>query len=467
MAMNSVETIRNGNGLLPATHDVQKKEESHCRSPVDKTPPPCTFGEPIEVDTDPETEYRVVVVEGDRRVVLEVDEDGDEDLEGNGYEEEEERPGHARSVYAMSTYPTVQPAHQVEYPFEYGMDAATIDSSRTLYAEDVDYIEEYGRTYCGDYYMPIDETEQTRQYVVHQVFLKLFDLELTTVPLDNPQYILDIGTGIGEWAIGMAEKYPRCEVFGTDIAPIQPTDQVPLNIEFHIENAEDEWIRPMDAVDLVHIRSMDGCFTDWSFIYSQAFMCIKPGGWIEVIDWDDLFSDDNYLSFFPEGSAAHILTKASIEAAERAGRPRGVHMNKDLLIQAGFVDIKEQVYDLGIGSRENASYGKFWLFSIVTGIEAQCLRLLTKYLDMDEKYVRGLCDTVSKETKAIADDPDRLSSFVVKLRVMVGRKPLVPGQWTAKGLAENGELNDYSGDESTIGGRSVRTMQRLSDEPMG
>lgn len=126
MAMNSVETIRNGDGLLPATHDVQKKEESHCRSPVDKTPPPCTFGEPIEVDTDPETEYRVVVVEGDRRVVLEVDEDGDEDLEGNGHEEEEELPGHARSVYAMSTYPTVQPAHQVEYPFEYGMDAATM-----------------------------------------------------------------------------------------------------------------------------------------------------------------------------------------------------------------------------------------------------------------------------------------------------------------------------------------------------
>ncbi|KAK4196733.1 S-adenosyl-L-methionine-dependent methyltransferase [Triangularia verruculosa] len=449
MAMNSVETTRNGNGILP-THDMQKKEDTNCR-PTDNTTAFSTC-EPIEVDSDS---------------VIEVDEDGDEDLEGNGedYYEDQAHPGFAPSVYAMSTYPTVQPRHQVEYPYEQGMDAATIDSSRTLYAEDVDFIEEHGRTYCGDYYMPIDDTEQTRQYVVHQVFLKVFDLELTTVPLDNPQYILDIGTGIGEWAIGMAEKYPHCEVFGTDIAPIQPTDQVPLNIEFHIENAEDEWIRPADTVDLVHIRSMDGCFSDWSFIYSQAFMCIKPGGWIEVIDWDDCFTENNYLSFFPEGSAAHILTKACLEAAERAGRPRGVHMNKDLLLQAGFVDIKEQVYDLGIGTRENASYGKFWLFSIVTGVEAQCLRLLTKYLDMDEKYVKRLCDTVSRETKAIADDPDRLNSFVVKLRVMTGRKPLVPGQWTAKGLAENGDINDYSGDESTIGGRSVRTVQRLSDEP--
>jgi len=73
--------------------------------------------------------------------------------------------------------------------------------------------------------MPIDQTEQTRQYVLHQVFLKVFDLELTTVALDQPGYILDIGTGIGEWAIGMAEKYPEAEVFGTDICPIQPTHQ--------------------------------------------------------------------------------------------------------------------------------------------------------------------------------------------------------------------------------------------------
>ncbi|KAK4190399.1 S-adenosyl-L-methionine-dependent methyltransferase [Podospora australis] len=312
--------------------------------------------------------------------------------------------------------------------------------------------------------MPIDQTEQTRQYVVHQVFLKLFDLELTTVPLDNPNYILDIGTGIGEWAIGMAEKYPRCEVFGTDIAPIQPTHQVPFNIEFHIENAEEEWIRPMDAVDLVHIRNMEGCFSDWSFIYNQAFECIKPGGWIEVIDWDNWFSESNYLSFFPEDSAAHILTRATLEAGEKAGRKWVSHMDKNLLSKAGFVDIKETVYDLGIGSRESSSYGKFWLFSVVTGIEALCLRLLTKYMGMDAEYVRELCDAAARDTRMIAEDPTRTEAFVVKLRVMVARKPLVIGQWTAKVLNENGDINEYSGDESTIGGRSVGTTIR-PDEP--
>jgi SAM-dependent methyltransferase len=319
---------------------------------------------------------------------------------------------------------------------------------------------EHGRQYCGDYFLPIDQTEQTRQYVIHQVYLKLFDLELTTVPLENPRYILDIGTGIGEWAIGMAEKYPQCEVFGTDIAPIQPTHQVPFNIEFHIENAEEEWIRPANTVDLVHFRNMEGAFANWPFVYSQAFACLKPGGWIEVIDWEDFFADKNYLSFFPEGSPPRILINAVLEAAALAGKPHDSrHLSKDMLMEAGFVDIQETVYDLGIGSRENSSYGKFWLFSIVTGIEPTCLRLLTKYGGWDADEVRQLCDKVARETRLVADDPARVDSFVVKLRVVVARKPTVPGQWSARTLNESAKMRDYSGDESTIGERTIRSEE--------
>jgi SAM-dependent methyltransferase len=317
---------------------------------------------------------------------------------------------------------------------------------------------ENGRQYCGDYFLPIDQTEQTRQYVIHQVFLKLFDLELTTVQLENPRYILDIGTGIGEWAIGMAEKYPQCEVFGTDIAPIQPTQQVPFNIEFHIENAEEEWIRPANAVDMVHLRNMQGAFSDWPFIYNQAFACIKPGGWIEIIDWEDFFADRNYLTFYPEGSAPHVFTKAVLEAAELAGKPRdSQHLKKDRLLEAGFVDIQESVYDLGIGSRESSSYGKFWLFSLVTGIEATSLRLLTKYLGWEASEVREICEKVARETKMVAEDPDRVDAFVIKLRVVTARKPLDAGHCAGQRLNENGDMRDNSGDDSTIGGRTIRS----------
>ena len=280
------------------------------------------------------------------------------------------------------------------------------------------------------------------------------------MPLKDPTYILDIGTGIGEWAIGMAEKYPQCEVFGTDIAPIQPTQQVPFNVEFHIENAEEEWIRPANAVDLVHLRNMEGAFSDWSFIYNQAFECIKPGGWIEVIDLENYFADKNYLSFYPENSAPSVLIKAFLEAAERAGKPRGAHhLNKDLLAKAGFVDIEDSVYDLGIGSRENSNYGKFWLFTLITGIEATALRLLTKYLGWDPDDVRELCEEVARETKAVAEDPARVEAFVVKLRVVVGRKPTSQEHGTPdEMLGQNGD-REHSADESTIGRRTIRSEQ--------
>ncbi|KAK4106068.1 hypothetical protein N658DRAFT_482011 [Parathielavia hyrcaniae] len=413
--------------------------------------------EPIEANGSfLSPEVRAMLARGVEDTGLEVGEDGDDEADTMAEEEES-----ARSVYATSMYPRGPRAHRVGSPYETGHDSATIDSARTLYAEDFDFLVEHGRQYCGDYFLPIDQTEQTRQYVIHQVFLKVFDLELTTVPLDNPRYILDVGTGIGEWAIGMAEKYPQCEVFGTDIAPIQPTAQVPFNVEFHIENAEEEWIRPANTVDLVHFRNMEGAFSNWPFVYSQAFACLKPGGWIEVVDWEDLFADRNFLSFFPEGSAPRTLIGAVLEAAALAGKPHDsrhlVVGGGGMLAEAGFVDVRETVYDLGIGSRESSSYGKFWLFSIVTGIEAACLRLLTRYLGWDAAEVRSLCDKVARETRTVADDSARVGSFVVKLRVVVARKPAVPGQWSARTLNETAEVvSGYnSGDDSTIGGRTI------------
>ncbi|KAK0622911.1 S-adenosyl-L-methionine-dependent methyltransferase [Immersiella caudata] len=376
---------------------------------------------------------------------------------------------HAGSVYAKSTYPRIDPAHRVEHPYDCtngagSYDDGTIDSSRTLYADEVEYVMENGRQYCGDYFMPIDSMEQTRQYVVHQVYLKTFNLELTTIPLNNPSYILDIGTGVGEWAIAMAERYPDCEVFGTDIAPVQPTDQVPFNVEFHIENAEDEWIRPPDSVDLVHIREMAGAFSDWSYIYQQAYNCIKPGGWLEVVDFDDLLASEA-INFFPEGSASRVVIPAAYEAARKCGHPRGVeHMKHSLLEEAGFVDIKDSLYYLGIGSKENASWGNSWLFAIVTGIEATTLRLLTRVLGWDPDHTRELCARVAEEVKALAEAAGRPEGFKIQVRVLTGRKPkigeAVAARWTtAVALGENGEVDYSGGDDSTIGSRSGRTLR--------
>lgn len=112
-----------------------------------------------------------------------------------------------------------------------------VSSSRSIYDDELDYVWENGRRYCGSYSFPNDDLEQDRMRVVHQVYLNVFDLELTTVPLEDPKYILDIGTGTGEWAIGMAEMFPDCEVVGVDTSAIQPT-AVPHNVFFEIDDCE-------------------------------------------------------------------------------------------------------------------------------------------------------------------------------------------------------------------------------------
>ncbi|KAK1756073.1 S-adenosyl-L-methionine-dependent methyltransferase [Echria macrotheca] len=446
-----------------AAHSAQKESSTRQARRPPTAPHDDDWGPPIAAAPDVSTSANGNGNSFDTG--LEVDSEVDP---GNGSLDyaDDDGQGHSIVGYARSTYPRVHPSHRTEYPYgNDDFDDVTIDSSRTLYSEQVDFVEENGRQYVGNYHQPVDQEEQTRQYVIHQVYLKVFDLRLTTVPLDNPRYILDIGTGVGEWAIGIAEQYPDCEVFGTDIAPIQPTQQVPFNVEFHIEDAEEEWIRPADTVDLVHIRNMAGAFSDWDFIYQQAYNCIRPGGWIEVLDFDDYHADKNFLSFYPPTSPMYIIEEGLREAAQMSGRFAGTnHMQKSCLEASGFVDVADEVFDLKIGPREDSSYGNFYLFCYVTGIEAFCLRPLTQLLGWDADYVRDLCSRAAAETRALCEDPTK-EGFVVKLRALRGRKPLpseaaaVTSQWTtAKSLNENGEITEYSGgDDSTIGSRTIKS----------
>ena len=47
------------------------------------------------------------------------------------------------------------------------------------------------------------------------------ELFLAKIP-ENPQHILDCGTGTGIWALDVGEVYPSAEVIGVDLSSIQP-----------------------------------------------------------------------------------------------------------------------------------------------------------------------------------------------------------------------------------------------------
>ena len=55
-------------------------------------------------------------------------------------------------------------------------------------------------------------------------------------PSRPPRAILDIATGVGDWAIEMGDRFPKSLIIGTDLSPIQPAE-VPPNVHFFVEDS--------------------------------------------------------------------------------------------------------------------------------------------------------------------------------------------------------------------------------------
>ncbi|CAK7221511.1 hypothetical protein SCUCBS95973_004524 [Sporothrix curviconia] len=386
----------------------------------------------------------------------------DQTMNSNMLEVDDEDGEPTESLYAASHYPIIPIRYRVER-----FDAATINSSsRSLYDEELDYTMENGRRYCGDYIFPNDELEQDRLRVMHQVFLNVFNFELTSVPLEDPKYILDIGTGTGEWAIGIAELYPYCEVVGVDISAIQPT-AVPHNVFFEVDDCEIEWMRPDDTVDLVHLRDMAGAFADWDFVFREALACLKPGGYIEVLDFhDETGQKTNFLESFAPDAQIHAFARAIDEASIKAGRRRGTHhLEAERLAHLGFVDVKISERALPLNAHSD-SVAKMWLIACLHTIEAGSLRLLTKYLGWEPAHALEVCEEVCQEIKDKALDSSVSSdSLKISLRVLTARKPMLDKlarvassdddkspAFDTSFEAGHSEGDGQSGDESTIGG---------------
>lgn len=81
--------------------------------------------------------------------------------------------------------------------------------------------------------------EQERLALQNDSLVKLFGDRLFFAPLSKaspPRTILDIATGLGDWAIQMGDLFPQSQIIATDLSPIQPED-VPPNVNFYVEDS--------------------------------------------------------------------------------------------------------------------------------------------------------------------------------------------------------------------------------------
>ena len=132
-----------------------------------------------------------------------------------------------------------------EHDSTFGGDRDSLATSSTsLRSAMTRYQYEHGRRYhayqAGAYQFPNDEKELNRMDIEHHNQKLQMDGKLHMCPLDNPEQILDLGTGTGIWAMDMADQYPHCEMIGTDLSPVQPS-WVPPNLQFEVDDFELQW----------------------------------------------------------------------------------------------------------------------------------------------------------------------------------------------------------------------------------
>ena len=245
--------------------------------------------------------------------------------------------------------------------------------------------------------MPNDDEEQTRLAIAHQSYLPILDGQLTLAHIpDGAKKILDIGTGTGDWAVAIAERFPDAEVIATDITSALQPGVGPPNLSFELDDVEDEWAYN-DPFDFIHLRALSGAISNWDRVYAEVGKNLKQGGCFEVVDSGPIHlkegSSDAHLS---------VYNTAIQAAATRAGRSLGLdHMKKAAFDDAGLSVTKSKTFEVPLGTwpddPQKKLAGKMAMIVALEGLEAHSLRLLTKHLGWKAEEVRDLCSKVQQE----------------------------------------------------------------------
>ncbi|KAJ3499248.1 hypothetical protein NLG97_g478 [Lecanicillium saksenae] len=261
-----------------------------------------------------------------------------------------------------------------------------------------DYMYENGRRYHrfreGAYNFPNDDVEQEREDMKHAMVKLLCGQKLFFAPIgDNPQQILDIGTGTGIWVIEMGDQFPSASVLGIDLSPIQP-DWLPPNVRFIVDDAESPWLYPRNHFDYIHSRHTVMALKDWMRLFRRALEHLKPGGWIELQEIHhcprsanpeaDLPEDHQVAQFWSNVSAG--LGKLGVDLNISSGG----QLTK-MLQEAGYVNVTERVFHVPIGTwpknKVLKTVGLYWRTILLDGLQAIALGPMVRGLGWKREEV--------------------------------------------------------------------------------
>ncbi|KAH3012235.1 hypothetical protein KXV89_005685 [Aspergillus fumigatus] len=289
----------------------------------------------------------------------------------------------------------------------------------------------YGRVYSAMYQRlhpwPIDKDEQNRQVARFELYKMLFNDRLFHVPVRSPQYVLDIRTGTGSWAIACADAYPSAKVYGIDMILMQPhwydkhlpnaseayvASRVPPNCQFFFENIiELAWKNDYPNQDLIHVGEIGGDPKLLQAVLDGAFACCAPGGVIELWDCTPHLQDSQGIS------GLHRYVNKLRESYRRDGRDLDlVYTYRNVLKRRGFVHVNHHVYSISLHRAHPDTIQEDIIENWSAGLEASALELMHRHLGMDKNEISQECAAARKSLLGGVNGH-------LLIHVVCGRKP--------------------------------------------
>jgi hypothetical protein len=118
---------------------------------------------------------------------------------------------------------------------------------------------------------------------------------------------------------------------------------------------------------------------------SKLSRCTKPGGYFEQLEISIMFkSEDGSIT---EDHFMAQWSKTLLYAAEQVGKTFAIYdFNRDLITQAGFVDVVEKKYKVPVGTWSSdpkmKELGQWNMLFCLQGLESWSLYLLSKVLNV-------------------------------------------------------------------------------------
>lgn len=159
------------------------------------------------------------------------------------------------------------------------------------------------------YVMPKDAAEGERLDLQHHL-LRLALSRNYFPRLRQPRAILDIACGTGIWGIEIAREFPQAEVIGFDYdrTAFDTSKEkrglvgLPSNFHFLVQDALQGFPFEEDRFDFTHLRFV-GSFVSrqrWPWLLREMARVTRPGGYLEVVELEDLRSPSPAFNRFKE-----------------------------------------------------------------------------------------------------------------------------------------------------------------------